>query len=144
MSAREVEKNILTHLKRFWSDGIRGGDFFISAIGPGMEIFSRYRTILKYSGEQVPISDQLLQIRKISTSFLFRILTNIPQNAVIDETGQFYLAYRCTYGDSNSNVKARNSGLISSTGISNLWSSDRRLITTGRDELSPERIIRPL
>ncbi len=96
----EVEKNIFNHLKRFWSDGIRGGDFFISAIGPGMEIFSRYRTILKYSGEQVPISDQLLQIRKISTSFLFRILTDIPQNAIIDETGQFYLAYRWTYGES--------------------------------------------
>ncbi len=96
----EVEKNIFSRLKRFWADGIRGGDFFISAIGPGMEIFSRFRTILKYSGEKVPVSAQLAHIRKISTDFLFQILTDIPQNAILDETGQFYLAFRWTYGES--------------------------------------------
>ena len=96
----EVEKNIFTCLKRFWSDGIRGGDFFISAIGPGMEIFSQYRTIMKYSGEKVSIADQLVQIRKISTNFLLQLLTDLPQNVSIDETGQFYLAYRWTYGES--------------------------------------------
>ncbi|MHA1977133.1 MAG: DUF1156 domain-containing protein [Candidatus Hodarchaeales archaeon] len=96
----EAEKNISTRLKRFWSDGIRGGDFFISAIGPGMEIFSRYQTIMKYSGEKVSVADQLVEIRKISTSFLFQILTNSPQNARIDEIGQFYLAFRWTYGES--------------------------------------------
>ncbi len=36
----EVENNIQNQIKRFWLDGIRGGDFFISAIGPGMEVFS--------------------------------------------------------------------------------------------------------
>jgi hypothetical protein len=65
-----------------------------------MEIFSQYRSILKYSGEKVSISDQLLHIRKISTNFLFQILTDIPQNAILDETGQFYLAFRWTYGES--------------------------------------------
>ncbi len=98
--AAEAENNIKTRLKRFWSDGVRGGDFFISAIGPGMEIFSQYKTILKYSGEKVSISEQLSHIRKTSTSFLFQILTDIPPSAKIDETGQFYLAYRWTYGES--------------------------------------------
>ncbi len=96
----KAEINIKTQLERYWSDGIRGGDFFISAIGPGMEIFSQYKAIQKYSGERVSISDQLIEIRKISTNFLFQILTNLSHDVKIDETGQFYLAFRWTYGES--------------------------------------------
>jgi adenine-specific DNA methylase len=97
--ANRVEKNVFSRLNRFWNDGIRGGDFFISAIGPGMEIFSQYRLIQRYSGDKVTIEDQLQFIRKISTDFLFQKVINDSQNEALDHTGQFYLAFRWTYGE---------------------------------------------
>ncbi len=96
----KVEENIFSRLERFWNDGIRGGDFFISAIGPGMEIFSQYRIIQRYSGEVVTIEDQLQYIRNLSTNFLFQKIIDNPQHESIDETGQFYLAFRWAYGES--------------------------------------------
>ena len=37
----KIKERIETKLQQFWNEGIAGGDFFISAIGPGMEIFSQ-------------------------------------------------------------------------------------------------------
>ena len=96
----EVEHNIHNQIERFWSDGIRGGDFFISAIGPGMEIFSQYQRIQRYSGEIVTIDEQLQIIRNYSTHFLFKMILNVSKNTALDIMGQFYLAYRWTYGES--------------------------------------------
>ena len=96
----EVEKNINNQIERFWLDGIRVGDFFISAIGPGMEVFSRYQQIQRYSGEIVTIQEQLQIIRSISTRFLFKMILKVSETTTLDKMGQFYLAYRWTYGES--------------------------------------------
>jgi len=96
----EVERNIQTQIKRFWLDGIRGGDFFISAIGPGMEVFSQYQQIQRFSGEVVTIQEQLQIIRNFSTQFLFKMILKISETTTLDKIGQFYLAYRWTYGES--------------------------------------------
>ncbi|MFX1515867.1 MAG: DUF1156 domain-containing protein, partial [Promethearchaeota archaeon] len=71
---QEMEHKIQKQLLRFWESGIRGGDFFISAIGPAMEILSRYRRIERYSGEVVSFRDQLTFIRTISTNFLVEMV----------------------------------------------------------------------
>ncbi|MFX0199378.1 MAG: DUF1156 domain-containing protein [Candidatus Hodarchaeota archaeon] len=95
----EMEVHIQKQLQRFWKEGIRGGDFFISAIGPAMEILSQYRQIERYSGEVVSFRDQLSYIRSISTNFLVNNLLQNHGTIKIDGISQFYLAFRWTFQD---------------------------------------------
>ena len=37
----------------FWNQGIRGADFFISAIGPALSVFGKYERVTKLSSEEV-------------------------------------------------------------------------------------------
>ena len=38
----EIDQRVRQQLDKFWNEGIRGGDFFMSAIGPAVEVFGRY------------------------------------------------------------------------------------------------------
>lgn len=96
---QELEIQIQKQLERFWNDGIRGGDFFISAIGPAMEILSKYKRIERYSGERVTFEDQLISIRSISTNFLLNKLLRDQAQLIIDKMSQFYLIFRWTFHD---------------------------------------------
>lgn len=95
----EMEVQIEKQLQRFWKEGIRGGDFFISTIGPAMEILSQYCQIERYSGEIVGFGDQLSYIRSMSTNFLVKNLLKNPETISIDGISQFYLAFRWTFQD---------------------------------------------
>ncbi|MFX0125213.1 MAG: DUF1156 domain-containing protein [Candidatus Hodarchaeota archaeon] len=96
---QEMELKIQKQLHRFWEEGIRGGDFFISAIGPAMEILSKYRRIERYSGAVVSFQDQLTYIRSISTNFLVKTVLQNEGVITIDNISQFYLAFRWTFQD---------------------------------------------
>jgi adenine-specific DNA methylase len=95
----QIKERIETKLQQFWDEGIAGGDFFISAIGPGMEIFSQYERVEKLSGEQVTTSELLDYIRSVSTDFIVGKLLKNASSANIDSESDFYLAYRWTYQD---------------------------------------------
>ena len=92
-----IKARVEEKLEQFWEQGIAGGDFFISAIGPGMEEYSKYERVETYSGETVGTDQLLAFIRGVSTNFLARrLLKNAGQEA-IDKEAQFYLTYRWTY-----------------------------------------------
>lgn len=95
----EVEKKVETKLNQFWKEGIVGGDLFISAIGPGMEIFSQYEEVQNYSGKEVSTRELLTFIRSITTDFVVNRLLKEASPSEIDKESQFYLAYRWTYLD---------------------------------------------
>ncbi|MFX0172525.1 MAG: DUF1156 domain-containing protein [Candidatus Hodarchaeota archaeon] len=95
---QEIEGQVLARLKQFWNEGIRGGDFFISAIGPAMEVLSQYRQIERYSGEIVSFQEQLKYIRSISANFLINGLIGDKEAIpTLDKPSQFYLAFRWTF-----------------------------------------------
>jgi len=94
----KMEGQVLKKLQKFWKEGIRGGDFFISAIGPAMEILSQYLQVKRYSGEIVSFQEQLKYIRSISANFLINnLLGNREAITTLDKTSQFYLAFRWTF-----------------------------------------------
>jgi putative DNA methylase len=66
----KIQARVEHKLAQFWAEGIDGGDFFISAIGPGMEEFSRYQRVETYSGEPVGVAQLLAFIRQVATNFL--------------------------------------------------------------------------
>ncbi len=53
---REIEARVRERLAQFWEEGIRGADFFMSAIGPAVEVFGRYARVEKLSGEAVTVA----------------------------------------------------------------------------------------
>ncbi len=92
-----IQARVEEKLKQFWDEGIAGGDFFISAIGPGMEEYSRYERVETYSGEVVGTDQLLAFIRQVSTDFLVNRLLEDAGGESIDKEAQFYLTFRWTY-----------------------------------------------
>ncbi len=95
----KIKARIEEKLQQFWNEGIAGGDFFISAIGPAMETFSQYEKVEKYSGEKVTTAELLDFIRTVSTDFIVKKLLKDASSASIDNESKFYLTYRWTHLD---------------------------------------------
>lgn len=120
-----IKSRIEKKLQQFWNEGIVGGDFFISAIGPGMEVFSRYERVDRLSGEQVTTVELLNYIRSISTDFIVRKLLKGASSANIDSESDFYLAYRWTYLDNTVDYDdARKLASASGVNLEDLWGSE--------------------
>lgn len=97
---RDVKQRVQEKLAYLWKqDLVRGGDFFIAAIGPGIEAFSRYVRVETAEGEKYEVSDLLDLIRDVATDFLIHLLLEDAATEVVDKPSQFYLTYRWTYGD---------------------------------------------
>ena len=90
----ELEEAIPQRLSEFWRAGIRGADFFISAIGPAVGVFGKYRRVMRPDGREVSVSDLLDQARAIVTAFALEQLGL----ARLDEPTRFYVLYRWAYG----------------------------------------------
>jgi adenine-specific DNA methylase len=118
----QIKERVETKLQQFWNEGIAGGDFFISAIGPGMEIFSQYERVEKLSGEQVTTAELLDFIRSVSTDFIVRKLLSDAASSKIDKESEFYLAYRWTHLDNTVEYDdARKLASASGVSLEKLW-----------------------
>ncbi|MCG0276508.1 MAG: DUF1156 domain-containing protein [Thermosediminibacteraceae bacterium] len=92
-----VEERIKEKLDQFWNEGIDGSDFFISAIGPALEVFGRYERVETYAGEEVKANDFLEFVRKtVSDYTLSKILKDAHLGGIDAET-RFYILWRWTY-----------------------------------------------
>jgi adenine-specific DNA methylase len=93
----QIEARIKEKLDQFWNEGIGGSDFFISAIGPAMEIFGKYESVEKLSGEKVSAKELLEFVRKSVSEYALTKILKSPQLGGIDEETRFYLLWRWTY-----------------------------------------------
>ena len=92
----ELKIKIEQRLNDFWTSGIRGSDFFISAIGPAIEVFGKYNRVKKLSGEEITVSDFLSLVRQEVTNYaLQKILTR--NVSTIDPETRFYILWRWAY-----------------------------------------------
>ncbi len=92
-----IEQRIHEKLDQFWAEGIGGSDFFISAIGPAIEVFGKYERVEKLSGEQVTAAELLELVRRIVSEYALSRILNNPNFAGIDNQARFYLLWRWTY-----------------------------------------------
>jgi len=92
-----IEKRIHEKLDQFWEEGIGGSDFFISAIGPAVEIFGKYERVEKLSGEQVTVAELLEYVRRVVGEYALTRILERPQLGGIDAEARFYLLWRWTY-----------------------------------------------
>jgi putative DNA methylase len=96
---RETRKLVDRRLQQFWDAGVRGADMFISAIGAGMEVFTRYARVEKASGDPVSMGEFLQEVRQVVAEFALRRVLHEPAVASeLDALTRFYLLYRWAYG----------------------------------------------
>ncbi|MGM0487099.1 MAG: hypothetical protein ACQESR_10105 [Planctomycetota bacterium] len=72
---QELKTVAKERLDFFWAQGIRGADFFISAVGPALSVFGRYAQVIRISGEEVTVGEFLDEVRALVTNYA---LTKIP------------------------------------------------------------------
>jgi len=94
---KEIEARIRQKLAQFWAEGIRGADFFMSAIGPAVEAFGKYVRVEKLSGELVTVAELLEYVRKVVSEFALERVLGSAQLGGVDAPTRFYLLYRWTY-----------------------------------------------
>lgn len=138
-----VKARVEEKLKQFWESGlVRGGDFFISAIGPGMEHYSRYERVETYDGKEVGVLELLHYIRKVATDFLVHHLLADASAESIDKEAQFYLTYRWTFLDNTVDFDdARRIAAAEGIDLTGLWADGGFVRKRGSSiaVLGPER-----
>lgn len=96
----DLRTTIRRYLERFWAAGIGGADFFMSAIGPGLSVYSRYARVERYDGTPVTVSDFLDRVRHEVAAFAIeRIVGQEGFAERLDPATQFYVLWRWGYND---------------------------------------------
>lgn len=90
---RELRERLRERLRHFWENGIRGADFFMSAIGPAIEVFGRYERVEQLDGKSVSIGELLGEVRRFVTEFALKEVLNQTSTAGIDERTRLYLLW---------------------------------------------------
>ena len=95
---RELLARVKERLDFFWQQGIRGADFFISAIGPAVEVFGKYSVVRKLSGDEVGVAELLDLVQESVADYtLSRVLNGRYQMGAVDAPTRFYVMYRWSY-----------------------------------------------
>jgi putative DNA methylase len=92
---RRWSRSCSERLQAFWRAGIRGADFFISAIGPAVGVFGKYRKVMRPDGSELAVGQLLEETRGIVSAFALEQMGLASQ---LDEPTRFYILYRWAYG----------------------------------------------
>jgi putative DNA methylase len=92
-----IEERIREKLAQFWNEGIGGADFFISAIGPAVEVFGQYSRVERLSGEEVTVKELLEYVRQVVSDFALERILRDGHLAGVDAETRFYLLWRWAY-----------------------------------------------
>ncbi len=95
----ELKKYLNKKLDRLWAEGISGADFFISAIGAGIEVFGKYEKVMDYEGNIVRADRLLEDVRKIATDYAVHKILHNGFAGEISELTRFYVLYRWDFGE---------------------------------------------
>jgi adenine-specific DNA methylase len=96
---KELQSIAKDRLDFFWSQGIRGADFFISAIGPALSVFGKYQQVTKLSGEEVTVGQFLDEVRGLVASYALEKILHAKHTSTIDAETRFYVVWKWSYGD---------------------------------------------
>jgi adenine-specific DNA methylase len=96
---QELKTVAQERLDFFWNQGIRGADFFISAIGPALSVFSKHNRVTKLSGEEVTVGQFLDEVRTIVTGYALAKILKTAHTGTIDPESRFYVVWKWSYAD---------------------------------------------
>jgi putative DNA methylase len=94
---RELEDRIGDRLDAFEHMGLIGADYFASAVGPAFEVFARYASISRLSGDAVTVSELMVLARQVVARRAMRQLLGDESLTALDGASLFYLTWRWAY-----------------------------------------------
>ena len=95
----EIESHLHRKLDHLWDEGIRGADFFISAIGSGIEVFGKYKTVQDYEGNIIRADKLLEEVRRVATDYAVNKILEGDISGDISDLTRFYVLWRSNYGE---------------------------------------------
>ena len=130
----EIIMKIEKTLDIYWNVGIRGGDFFISSIGPAMELFGKYSSVETLKGLPLTLSDFLKFIRTCVNDYVLKRVLNNIQVQEIDSFSQFYLLWRWSYGQAQIPYdEARKFAQALGVELSTYWSNKNSIVVKNKN-----------
>ena len=96
---RELREYLDKKLERLWQEGISGGDFFIAAIGAGIEVFGKYEKVIDDEGREVKADKLLEEIRQITANFAVRQILHNGFTGEVSPLTRFYVLWRWNFGE---------------------------------------------
>ena len=130
----EMRPVIRERLLYFWSKGIRGADFFISAIGPALSVFGRHRRVLHPDGTGVSVRDFLDLVRRESTTVALEQVLHGADLGVIDPITRQYVTWVWSYSRASLDA-GETLALCLATGASfDDLTRERSIVSTAREK----------
>lgn len=112
----ELKQYLNVKLENLWAEGITGTDFFIAAIGSGIEIFGKYEKVIDYEGN-IKRADILLDdVREIVMQYTVKFILHNGFSGQISELSKFYVIWRFSFGEAKADFDEANK-LARSVGI---------------------------
>jgi len=94
---QELESHLNKKLEQLWQEGIGGADFFIAAIGSGIEVFGKYEQVMDYEGNIIRADRMLEDVRRISTDYAVHQILHNGFSGEISDLTRFYVLWRWEY-----------------------------------------------
>lgn len=96
---RELREYLEKKLERLWQEGISGADFFIAAIGAGIEIFGKYDKVVDDEGREVKADKLLEEVRQITANFAVKQILHNGFTGEVSHLTRFYVLWRWNFGE---------------------------------------------
>ena len=95
----EAELNRVVHerLDSFEDMGLRGADYFVSAVGPAFEVFARHRSVTRLDGSEVSVGDLMELARKTVARHAMGRLLSTEALKLLDDQSLLYVSWRWAY-----------------------------------------------
>jgi len=94
---RELREYLEKKLEKLWQEGISGADFFIAAIGAGIEIFGKYKKIINDEGKEIKADKLLEEVRKITSNFAVKQILHNGFTGEVSPLTRFYVLWRWNF-----------------------------------------------
>lgn len=95
----ELKSHLNYKLNMMWDEGIVGADFFIAAIGSGIEVFGKYDKVIDYEGNIIRADKLLEEVSKIATDYAIKQILKNGFASEISKLTLFYVLWRWEFGE---------------------------------------------
>jgi len=94
---RELREHLERKLERLWQEGISGADFFIAAIGAGIEVFGKYEKVIDNEGKEIKADKLLEEVRQITANFAVKQILHDGFSGEVSPLTRFYVLWRWNF-----------------------------------------------
>lgn len=94
---KELDERVKERLDHFLGQGIKGADALLSAIGPALEVFGKYKRVERVSGEQITVVEFLERMREAVAHHALATVLSEQELGKVDPETALYVLWKWTF-----------------------------------------------